>query len=146
LCGGLTENPCNCEPFEMIQDDAERQWAMAFFARSLTVLGTLPLAYGFLCLLVLPVETGNPAFIVAKCELILWPEALAGLLLLAAMAIDLKRRRRDEYPTHIENIIRGIPLLSLFPHPLRWILVLELFFWALLVLPTGGYVLRYFMR
>jgi hypothetical protein len=126
----------------MWTDDDEPQWTIAFLAWLCTFLGTFPLLAGLWSCLILPVDFGDPAYVRGKSELVLTVEGIAGAFLLIASGLNLWGSRNQGAIIPANRFMSNVPLLSLYPHPLRWILGFELLLWILLVVSNGLTVLQ----
>jgi hypothetical protein len=130
----------------MLLSNNERQWGLVFFARLFTTLGTPPLLFGYWSAIKLPADMSDPAFVASKFELVLCIEAVAGVFILCALLFDLLRTRSYEVPGWINRVMCDLPLFSLYPHPLRWILGTELLFWVLVMVQSGILILHSLMK
>jgi len=130
----------------MFTDDDEPRSIIGFVAGLFTFLGTFPLVAGLWAFLVLPVAESDPAYVRSRSELVLIIEGIAGFFLLITLVLDLWRNRSKEMVRQPNRVMSNLPFLSLYPHPLLWILGFELSLWILLVGLNGIALLRSFLR
>jgi hypothetical protein len=107
----------------MLMDDDEPQWTLTFFARLCATFGALALAFTYYFWLALFILGGVayqdlPNF--AKNVLLI--SCVPGVFFVAALLLDLRRDHSKVPENWMTRIMRDLPLLSLFPHPLRWVI------------------------
>jgi hypothetical protein len=123
----------------MFTDDDEPQWTLAFFARGCACLGALSLAgtyFYWFAMLYLGAVANSWIRDFARQVLIL--SCIPGVFVLTALLLDLRRDRNREVDNWMTRFMRNAPLLSIYPHPLRWILGSELFLWLFAVVSCGN--------
>jgi hypothetical protein len=111
----------------MLTDNDQRSWVLTFFARFFAVLGTLAFvgtSFWWMSMFYLGGVSNSTMADFAK--IVLEIGCIPGALLVVALVIDLKRNRTSDTGSWITRTLRHFPLLSLYPHPLRWILGFEL--------------------
>jgi hypothetical protein len=122
----------------MFTDDDEPQWTLTFFARICAVLGALSLAgtyFFWLSPLFLGAVANSEARDFARFILIL--SCIPGTLLIAALLLDMRRKHSNQPDNWMTRFMREAPLLSIYPHPFRWILGVEFSIWLFAAASNG---------
>jgi Zn-dependent protease with chaperone function len=123
----------------MFTDDDEPQWTQTFFARICACLGALLLAgiyYYWFALLYLGAVADSGIRDFARQVLIL--NCIPGVFVLTALLLDIRRDHSSEADSWMTRFMRNAPLLSIYPHPLRWILGFELSLWLFAAISSGA--------